>query len=138
MTSVLLSERCLKRVSVASEPSRIVLGRGKSLAIVSTSSLLSGSGASWLRSGPEIARTMGFRVSAGCIHAATPMYGTAADASWPGRLRSKSKTVDEGATSTVWVLRTYEPLSASAAKGNRWRELIYSGKIVTWQDPSHR
>src|SRR3984885_6638309 len=111
MTSVLLSERCLKRVSVASAPRRIVLGRGKSVAMVSTSSLLSGSGASWLRFGPEIARTMGFRVSAGCVHAATPMYGMAADVSWPGRLRSKSKTVDEGATSTVLGLRQYELLS---------------------------
>src|ERR1700736_5435030 len=109
MTSVLFSERCLKRVSVASAPKRIVLGLGQSAATVSTSSLLSGSGASWLRSGPEIARTIGFRVSAGCVHAATPMYGMAADTSWPGRLRSKSNTVDEGATSTVWVLRIYEP-----------------------------
>src|ERR1700727_2073964 len=128
MTSVLFSERCLKRDSVASAPNRIVLGLGKSAPTVSTSSLLSGSGASWLLSGPEIARTIGFRLSAGCVHAATPIYGIAAYAFWERRLRSKSKTVDEGATSTVWVLRTYEPLSASAAKGNRWREL--SGTMI--------
>jgi hypothetical protein len=71
---------------------------------------------------------MEFRLSTGCVHAATPIYGIVADAFWERRLQSKSKTVDEGATATVWVLRTYELLSASAAKGNRWREL--SGTMI--------
>ena len=70
-----------------------MLGRGKSVAMVSTSTLLSGSGASWLRSGPDTALTMGFRVSAGCVHAATPIYGIATDASLG---KTFAKQVEDG------------------------------------------
>ena len=100
---ILTEGRRLKSVSVAWSPSRMVLGCGRSAAMVSTSLRLSGRATSWRRSGPEIARRMlAISVVGGGleIQAATPTYGSSSCSCYDGSCLSRSSTVPDGATLT--------------------------------------
>src|SRR6185312_11298563 len=96
MTLNRLSGRRLKSVSVAWLPSKIVLGLGKSVAIVSTSLRLSGRAINSRRSGPEMALRMSAIsvVEGGLdVQAATPKYGRSSRGLGSARYLSISSTV---------------------------------------------
>src|SRR3954447_6602484 len=103
---------CLKFVSVARSPRRMVLGFGRSVAIVSTSFWLSGRATSFRRSGPEIAlRTRPNSVDAGAleVQAATPTYGRSRRATSFDRFLKTVNTVPEGTVDTRCEDRMYSP-----------------------------